>query len=99
MPLNDLEVRVLELSGGGTVATSTSNEGDQFLADDSDSEPLENIKVRAAPPIKVRQSIASISRSSIGNINYFIAVSFIFTRALLIKQINSNVLAKFHISQ
>ncbi|CAG9784239.1 unnamed protein product [Diatraea saccharalis] len=50
IPLNDLEVRVLELSGKGTVTpvASTSKQLENFLAEDSDSEPLENVKIRSA---------------------------------------------------
>ncbi|XP_075991636.1 uncharacterized protein LOC142986944 [Anticarsia gemmatalis] len=59
VPLNDLEVRVLDLGGKGSVpAMSSSNK-----LDDSDSEPLENIKVKAAPTAKVRRSVASASTS------------------------------------
>nr|XP_021185878.2 uncharacterized protein LOC110373078 [Helicoverpa armigera] len=68
IPLNDLEVRVLELSGKGSVsaAMSSSNQLDNFLADDSDSEPLENLKVRCTPAsVKTRQSITSAPRSPI----------------------------------
>ncbi|KAJ8729261.1 hypothetical protein PYW08_000842 [Mythimna loreyi] len=59
VPLNDLEVRVLELSGKGSVtaADSSSNQLDSFLAEDSDSEPLENLKVRTAPVIENRRSV------------------------------------------
>ncbi|KAJ8726524.1 hypothetical protein PYW07_001222 [Mythimna separata] len=67
IPLNDLEVRVLELSGKGSVAAadSSSSQLDSFLAEDSDSEPLENLKVRAAPAIENRRSISSAPRSPI----------------------------------
>lgn len=68
IPLNDLEVRVLELSGKGSVAAgdSTSNQLDNFLAEDSDSEPLENLKVRSAPASeKIRRSLTSAPRSPI----------------------------------
>ncbi|XP_026757356.2 uncharacterized protein LOC113517037 [Galleria mellonella] len=59
VPLNDLEVRVLELSGKGSVAASipSSKQLDNFLAEDSDSEPLENVKARSTlTNIKVRRS-------------------------------------------
>lgn len=76
IPLNDLEVRVLELSGKGSVATadSPSNQLDDFLADDSDSEPLENLKVRSTPAIEiVRPSVITAARLPIGN-KYFMNI-------------------------
>lgn len=69
IPLNDLEVRVLELSGKGSVtaAVSSSSQLDNFLAEDSDSEPLENLKVKCAPAsIKIRKSFNSTPRSPTG---------------------------------
>ncbi|CAB3230709.1 unnamed protein product [Arctia plantaginis] len=65
VPLNDLEVRVLELSGKGNVdvTASSSHQFDDFIAEDSDSEPLENIKMKAAPAVKLRQSVSSAPRS------------------------------------
>lgn len=68
MPLNDLEVRVLELSGKGNVdvTASSSNQFDDFIAEDSDSEPLENIKMKASPAVKLRQSVSSAPRSPSG---------------------------------
>ncbi|KAM3964667.1 uncharacterized protein ACR2FA_001057 [Aphomia sociella] len=63
VPLNDLEVRVLELSGKGSVTASvpSSKQLENFLAEDSDSEPLENVKARTALAnnVIVRNSINS----------------------------------------
>lgn len=61
VPLNDLEIRVVELSGKGSVnATDSvpkvSSQLESFLAegDDSDSQPLENIRVQAVPVRKIK---------------------------------------------
>ncbi|XP_049882670.1 uncharacterized protein LOC126378370 [Pectinophora gossypiella] len=66
VPLNDLEIRVLELSGKGSVTPSVpmSQQLDDFLAEDSDSEqPLETIKIQAAQvTVKPRQSVSSTSK-------------------------------------
>ncbi|XP_059046208.1 uncharacterized protein LOC131841863 [Achroia grisella] len=62
VPLNDLEVRVLELSGKGSVtaSVSSSKQLENFLAEDSDSEPLENVKARSAVSnVKVRSSTSN----------------------------------------
>ncbi|XP_050551473.1 uncharacterized protein LOC118273756 [Spodoptera frugiperda] len=59
IPLNDLEVRVLELSGKGSVSTgvSSSSQNDNFTGD-SDSEPLENLKLKRTPSTsKLGQSV------------------------------------------
>jgi hypothetical protein len=67
VPLNDLEVRVLQLSGKGSVAPamSSSKQLENFLAEDSDSEPLENVKNRSTMNSKVKKS-SSASRMSTG---------------------------------
>lgn len=78
IPLNDLEVRVLELSGKGSVAAadSSSNDVDNFLAEDSDSEPLENLKGRSGSSSeKMRRSVICAPRSPIGKNNNVMKVS------------------------
>lgn len=63
VPLDDLEVRVLELSGKGSVrpAASTSKQSDSFLSDDSDSEPLKNLKSKTpeSSDFKMSMNISS----------------------------------------
>lgn len=58
VPLNDLEIRVLELIGKDTAidASKVSSQLESFLAEDSDSDsqPLENIKVQALSAKKSR---------------------------------------------
>ncbi|XP_068621484.1 uncharacterized protein [Battus philenor] len=61
VPLNDLEVRVLELSGKGTVtaAASTSKQLEEFMADDSDSEQIVD-DARLKTTGKVKRSLSSL---------------------------------------
>ncbi|KOB62820.1 Uncharacterized protein OBRU01_25016 [Operophtera brumata] len=56
VPLNDLEIRLIELSGKGTAMATElpTKQLTSFLAEDSDSQPLENIKVQAVPLRKGR---------------------------------------------
>lgn len=64
VPMNDLELRVLDLCGkGGEIETQieqTSNQIDDFFCNDSDSEPLENIKARVTPTMNIKGSAVNV---------------------------------------
>ncbi|XP_063839201.1 uncharacterized protein LOC135088255 [Ostrinia nubilalis] len=64
IPLDDLEVRVLALSGKGSLGSSKkrSKQQDNSSSDDSDSEPFANIKTKSTLETKVK--IKRMSRSS-----------------------------------
>ncbi|CAG4944069.1 unnamed protein product [Colias eurytheme] len=64
VPLNDLEIRVLELNGEGSVsaAVSSSKQLENFITENSDNEDVSNdesIDESVPVKVKVRQSISS----------------------------------------
>ncbi|CAH2067182.1 unnamed protein product, partial [Iphiclides podalirius] len=64
-PLNDLEVRVLELSGKGSVAAAvpSSKQLEDFMAEDSDSEQPTVVDTQIKPTRKVKRSL-SVSKTN-----------------------------------
>lgn len=77
MPLNDLEVRVLELSGKGSVTSSKPNtkQIEDFMAEDSDTEQ-QMIDDTPKPVARVKRSV-SATKINTGKYNYIIYRIFI----------------------